>query len=207
LAERGIGILPSSAPAPASDEIRAGLDGMGTRKRAAFTLVELVIVMVIIGLIASVAIPRMSRGAGEAAKSTAMADIYLVRSAIMRYAAEHTNVYPGPDEDGFIDQLTKYTSVTGQSADSRSATNKYGPYLLAIPACPVGPNAGEHGVLIDRDNSPPLPQPGVAKGWVYNPDTGEFIPNIDDGERADVDNVIDDVVETLGGVISGILGR
>nr|HPM24715.1 hypothetical protein [Phycisphaerae bacterium] len=53
-------------------------------------------------------------------------------------------------------------------------------YLLTVPPCPVGENAGKTtaaNVLIDSTNSPPVPVTTGGEGWVYNPNTGEFLPN------------------------------
>ncbi|MEW6200133.1 MAG: prepilin-type N-terminal cleavage/methylation domain-containing protein [Planctomycetota bacterium] len=150
------------------------------RQERGFSLVELVVVIVIIGILAAIAIPRLSRGATGAGQSALAANLSMVRSAISIYATEHKNVYPGPDAAGFVNQLTKYTDVNGASNATKTTVFKYGPYLLTIPPCPVGENAGKAtavNVLIDAANSPPVPVPGGGEGWVYNPNTGEFLPN------------------------------
>lgn len=148
------------------------------RKRRAFTLVEMVMVVMIIGMISSMAIPRISRGASAAADATLAADLTVVRKAILYFAAEHNGAFPGPNSARFTTGLTQYSDAAGQGSVTRTTTYLYGPYLQAIPPCPIGPNRGSSKVLIDATNSPPRTDVSSGDGWVYNPNTGEFFANI-----------------------------
>ncbi len=148
-----------------------------TTHKPGFSLVELVVVVVIIGIIASIAIPRISRGSAAANDAAAKGDLYVLRTAILHYAAEYGNTFPGPTGDDVAAQLTLYTNQAGQTLQTRSETYVYGPYLLRIPPCPIGYYPGSHLIGIDTTNSPPAAQPTGGAGWVYNPNTGEIIPN------------------------------
>lgn len=149
------------------------------RPRCGFSLVELLVVIMIIGMIASMAIPRISRGADGAEAVALEGDLALVRRALALYAAEHMNKFPGPTANDFRDQLTLYSDTAGKTSTARGGGKIYGPYLLRIPPCPAGPNAGADSVLIDAVNSPPQPNSASGEGWLYNPNTGEFYPNIE----------------------------
>ena len=156
--------------------------------RNAFSLVELILVVVIIGVIAAIAIPRVADSAGRSREGALVSSLTAMRNAIDRYAAEHQGAFPGLLPDGasgaakspeaFVTQLTKYSDSTGRIADSRDATYRFGPYLRLIPPVPVGPHLGNEEVVIDDTNSPPLVT-GSSEGWVYNPVTGEIIANTD----------------------------
>jgi general secretion pathway protein G len=159
---------------------------MGTtslKRRFGFSLVELVVVIVIIGILAAMAIPRLSRGSAGAGRSAGMGNLAMIRTALNLYAAEHTNEFPGPDEAGTVDKLTKYSNVTGGTSDTKVGAFIYGPYLNSIPPCPVGPNASNNEIHIDNANSPPVVAEATGKGWLYNPDTGEFLINSDDTDE------------------------
>lgn len=152
------------------------------KRKSGFSLVELVVVIVIIGILAAIAIPRLSRGAVGASQSALAANLATMRSAITVYHTEHKASHPGPTAANFADQLTMYTNINGGTNATKTNTFRYGPYLLAVPPCPVGENAGTTtaaDVLIDNANSPPTPNPASAgkEGWVYNPNTGEILAN------------------------------
>jgi prepilin-type N-terminal cleavage/methylation domain-containing protein len=154
--------------------------------RSAFTLSELVIVMVIIGLLAAIAIPRLSRGSEGSGVATLVADLRAVRQAIYLYTLEHMNELPGPTADHLVTQLTQFTNRTGGVSATKTAAYVFGPYLHQMPPCPLGPNAGSSDVLIDSANSPPLTNTSGGEGWVYNPNTGEFIANIPDEQLTEI---------------------
>jgi general secretion pathway protein G len=143
-------------------------------RTAGFSLVELVVVIVIIGIIAAMAIPRLSRGTAGASDSALAGNLAIVRNAIHLYAAEHNQNFP--TQAKFVEQLTMYTSMTGAEAATRDATHRFGPYLMAIPPCPVGDQTDPTAVAFDAVNSPPSVVADTG-GWIYNPNTGEFLAN------------------------------
>lgn len=154
--------------------------------RCAFSLVELILVIIILSVIASMAIPRLSRGSGNAAAHALLADLGTIRRALQHYAVEHGNGYPDGDAATIARQLIQYTSPQGTVSAARDDAHRFGPYLLRIPGLAVGENAGSDTILVDRTNSPPQANVSSGDGWVYNPDTGEFYPNISTAEAEDV---------------------
>lgn len=143
-------------------------------RRKGFSLVELVVVIVIIGIIAAMAIPRLSRGTAGASDSTLAGNLAIIRNAIHLYAAEHGQNFP--TQAKFVEQLTMYTSYAGAESATRDATHPFGPYLMAIPPCPVGDQTTPTAVAFDAVNSPPTVAADTG-GWIYNPNTGEFLAN------------------------------
>jgi len=162
--------------------------------RRAFSLVELIVVVVIIGILAAIAIPRFSRGAAGAGDSSVRANLSVLRNAIELYYYEHGE-YPGQKGDGtngagteaaFIAQLTQYTTDEGLVSATKDATYRFGPYLrTGIPPCPVAPRMGKTGVAMVT--TPPVYQAGAADaGWVFNYQTGDIRVN---SNATDVDGV------------------
>jgi prepilin-type N-terminal cleavage/methylation domain-containing protein len=148
-------------------------------KTPGFSLVELVVVIVIIGILAAIAIPRLSRGSAGAGNAALAANLATIRNAINLYSAEHNSAFPGPDAAGFAEGLTKYSDLQGATVGTKDSTHPFGPYLVAIPPCPVGENAGKptaNQVLV-VDTTPPTPDPSGGEGWVYNATSGEFTAN------------------------------
>lgn len=159
------------------------------RSKAGFSLVELVIVIVILGIIAAIAIPRVTRGANAAGEAALRANLSILRAAIELYASEHGGYHPAALPDGlgntagspqaFENQLLKYTDARGNVADKKDATHIYGPYLRkGIPPLPVGKNKGANTVSVANNGPECAVDDGT--GWVYNSDSGEIIANADD---------------------------
>ena len=63
------------------------------RKNQGFTLIELMIVMTIIGILASIAAPNYQRSVIKAREAVLMEDLYQMRRAIDAYFADHAK-YP-----------------------------------------------------------------------------------------------------------------
>lgn len=107
------------------------------RERSAFTLVELVMVVTIIGIVAAIAVPRMAQASSRATASAIQATLATVRKAVDCYYAEHGR-YPGYDPasgvvetagTSFINQLTMYTDESGNPNGTYGSPFFYGPYL------------------------------------------------------------------------------
>ncbi len=143
----------------------------------AFSLIELVIVVVIIGIIGAMAIPRMSRGSKGASENALRGDLAVLRSAIELYAAEHDGTYP--TLTGFTAQLEAYSDFVGNTNAAKTNVFEFGPYILAVPAAPVGPSKGLK--VVSNTGAA-----GVA--WVYNETTGVIY--IYDGGATDSKGVL-----------------
>ena len=136
--------------------------------KRAFSLVELVIVIVIIGVLAAIAVPRLSRGATTASENALSANLAAMRSAIELFYAEHGQTYPALAK--FEDPLTKYSDLSGTTfGDRDTATGViYGPYLRAVPPLPVGAAKGKTAAVAAI---------GDDGGWVYDVTKGTVKAN------------------------------
>lgn len=144
------------------------------RNNRGFSLVELVIVVVIVGLLAAIAIPRFSRGASGATDSALGGDLTVLRNAIEMYAAEHNGNFPSAEN--FEDQLTKYSKLDGTTSATKDAAYPYGPYLHAVPALKTGTAAGNSGVA-DITAKPSAEVATAGVGWQYIEETGQIFAN------------------------------
>jgi len=147
-----------------------------TIRQSGFSLVELAVVVVIIGLIASMAIPRLSRGSQGAAEGTLRGDLKVMRHAIELFVAEHQGLLPSKKEQ-FVAQMTQYTDMAGNVNGTRTAEFCFGPYLLDVPPLPVGKQAGDSRVA---DGGKPGDKNDA--GWWYDEDTGDIRANLKNDE-------------------------
>jgi general secretion pathway protein G len=96
---------------------------MRIRQRAtqAFTLVEILIVVVILGILAAIVIPQFTSASQSAEASSLASQLQTLRSQIELYQVQHGGTYPVAD--GSID----WTALTEKGGDG------YGPYLQEKP--------------------------------------------------------------------------
>ena len=131
-----------------------------------FTLVELVVVILILGILTAVAVPRFVNMAGEAEESAIAADLATMRNALDLYSLEHGGKYPGS-----LTALARYTSFAGAMSSNKSATYKYGKYLREIPPCPAASHKGARGW--GACPNPPTSEAGSPTiGWLYHSASG-----------------------------------
>ena len=159
----------------------------------AFSLVELVIVIVILGIIAAIAIPRISSGSRNAGESALKANLASLRNGIDWYYGEHNNTFPGANADGggnaadsegaFQSQLTLYSDINGNVSATKDPAYPMGPYIRSFPALPVGANATKDTVSMNNLPAPLVANPGDGNGWVYSTNTGQIIANADETGR------------------------
>src|SRR4051812_38569326 len=114
--------------------------------RTAFTMIELLIVVVILGILATIVIPQFSSASVNAKESALKDDLRYLRTQIVVYRAQHHDCPPGyPNGDrnqaatgaDFVAQMTRPSDEDGITGAQNSQTYKFGPYLSAMPVNPL----------------------------------------------------------------------
>ncbi len=101
-------------------------------RRTGFTLVEILIVVIILGILAAIVIPQFTEASNDARTSALASDLQTLRSQIELYKIQHLEVLPGGGTASFLLALTGRTDVYG----AVDAAGAFGPYLQKFPTNP-----------------------------------------------------------------------
>ena len=119
----------------------------------AFTLVEILIVVVILGILASLVVPQYARATEDAKKQATFSQLVKVRDAVRVYYYRNSNTLPN---------ISAGTGTWGELIGDG--------YFKSIPDnLHVG---GTNGTVITIGVGPDTART-TAYGWIYNPTTGD----------------------------------
>ena len=150
--------------------------------RRAFSLVEILIVVVILGILAAIAVPKLSSASQVSRENTLKESLRLLRTQVGVYYTQHADSYPGypggdtgqtPTGDTFVHQMTQCTDSSGNVSANPSSVYKWGPYIQAMPGNPVN----YLGTITIIGPGAPMTADGTT-GWLYQPSTGSVQPNV-----------------------------
>jgi len=104
------------------------------RTRSGFTLVEILIVVIILGILAAIVIPQFTNASTDARKSSMLSQLQTMRSQVQLFKLQHNDILP----DLITNQwslLTQKTNLAG-TVDT-TATGLFGPYMESDPVNPL----------------------------------------------------------------------
>jgi general secretion pathway protein G len=132
--------------------------------RSAFTLVEILIVVIILGILAAIVIPQFTQASNDARTNALASDLQTARSQIQLYKVQHLDNFPTAGI------FTELTSRSNQSGAMGTDPNLYplGPYLQKFPT-----NAYLNSNAVKTSGS----AGSGTEGWFYDPGTGSLCPN------------------------------
>jgi general secretion pathway protein G len=126
--------------------------------KSGFTLVEILIVVIILGILAAIVIPQFTNASTSARSASTVSQLQTLRSQIQLFKLQHNDTLPDLVTNQW-GQLINKTNLTG--AVDATAAGIYGPYLETTPKNPLNNNSA-----VDASAS------GTTIGWVYTLTTG-----------------------------------
>ncbi len=150
------------------------------KKEKAFTLVEVILVVTILGILAALVMPTFQGHIVKARESAAKDNLRAIRSQIELYKLQHKGIPPGYVNGSGAPtallelQFTATTAETGAASPSKvpSAPYLYGPYIKKLPENPYNKLSNITYVAAATDFSTAVD--GTSSGWLYKKETGEF---------------------------------
>ena len=133
---------------------------MNTRTRTArrgFTLIEILIVVIILGILAAIVIPQFSSASSDAKKASLRSTCQTLRSQIALYKLQHGDTLPDLAGAGGWAALTSTSVYQGTTV---------GPYMQAVPV-----NSLTNGSVVKNGNGQAA-VPGCDFVYDYNANAG-----------------------------------
>jgi general secretion pathway protein G len=130
----------------------------GNNRKRAFTLIEVLIVVIIMAVLAATIIPQFADSTTDAKRSAMEFDLHTMRSQAELYKM-HSGSYPATLKD-----------MTSTTPDG------YGPYIDAVPENPFNSSSAEAAV-----SSVPTGPNATGEGWLYMKSTGQIWGNCAEG--------------------------
>ena len=143
-------------------------------RRNAFSLIEVLIVVVIMAILAATMIPLFNDSTWDAKQSALRANIHLLHTYAEAYRIYHSGSYPAITNND-LPQLTSATSADGTIGPS-GPDFPFGPYVTQ--QLPPNPFDGSRKVTpVARAGEKPTGVVGVLGGWQYDASNGFVWPN------------------------------
>ena len=137
---------------------------MPKRSTSGFTLVEILIVVIILGILAAIILPNFAHASQDAKSANLHSQLQTVRAAIQLYRVQHRDVPP----DLVGTSWAAFTEKTDYLGNPSTNPNDWGPYMGDQPRNPLLNSA----VISDTAAA------GVA--WVYNKNSGTIVATSDE---------------------------
>jgi general secretion pathway protein G len=147
-------------------------------RKSGFTLVEILIVVIILGILAAIVIPQFTNASEDARKNSLTSQLQTIRSQIELYKLQHRDAYPtsdgtlGADATWDWSKLTGQTDENGDAYDSDSTTGPFGPYLQSDPKNNLNGNSGV--MLVADDDAAATADPDDGTGFIVSRATGKI---------------------------------
>jgi general secretion pathway protein G len=125
--------------------------------RKGFTLVEILIVVIILGILAAIVIPQFTSASSDARNSSLQSTLQTLRSQIQLYKLQHGDAIPN--------LTTNWTPMTATSVYPTSGGTTFGPYMQATPVNPLNN-------LSTVTDGTVATTPGAAVGFIFDYNSG-----------------------------------
>ncbi|QKK08324.1 MAG: prepilin-type N-terminal cleavage/methylation domain-containing protein [Planctomycetota bacterium] len=128
-------------------------------RNRAFTLVEILIVVVILGILAAIVVPQFTNAANDARGGNVTTQLQTLNNQTELFAARNNGEYPDFDADGWGDDATAGTMIGDD-------------YLKTAPSNPAwnpDDNGGALATTVETVGAGVFGS--VTSAWVFNTDT------------------------------------
>ena len=104
-----------------------------------FTLIEILIVVIILGILAAIVIPQFTNASQDARESALLSQLQTLRSQIELYKLQHKDALPNlvGGAPGVVTNWDPLCTKTDADGNPSAASDAFGPYMQSAPTNPV----------------------------------------------------------------------
>jgi general secretion pathway protein G len=148
---------------------------MTRNRKSGFTLVEILIVVIILGILAAIVIPQFTNASQDARKNSLTSQLQTMRSQIELFKLQHLDTNPnGLNTAGSIAAATAWAEmlIKTNADQTTTGTPNFGPYLQGPPSNPL--NGSTKVFVVTADVTLGAAATGVTdEGWIFNKVSGK----------------------------------
>ena len=148
---------------------------MNRRNTRGFTLVEILIVVIILGILAAIVIPQFTNASQDARVSSLQSLTQTLRSQIELFKLQHGDNLPDVITDWNQFTTLSYYPAAANSRflTSTTGSKSYGPYMQSAPVNPLN----QSGAVVDAGlttigAAKPATPPAGTYGWAFDYQSG-----------------------------------
>src|SRR4051812_42601088 len=148
---------------------------MNRNIKRGFTLVEILIVVIILGILAAIVIPQFTNASQDARKSSLVSQLQTIRSQIELYKLQHRDAWP--TTSGLVTAAWDWSKMTVKTNDDGTTTGTplLGPYLQAAPHNSISSlGATDTSVTSSTTTIAGAGATVTAAGWAFSQPDGKF---------------------------------
>jgi general secretion pathway protein G len=147
--------------------------------KGGFTLVEILIVVIILGILAAIVIPQFTSASQDARKNSLTSQLQTIRSQYELYKLQHLDNAPAGlnGAAGSVAAATAWAQMTAKTDNAGNVgtvagTHVFGPYLQAAPTNPL--NGSALVLIVTADVTPSGASGSTADGFIINKSNGKI---------------------------------
>jgi len=131
------------------------------KKNRGFTLVEILIVVIILGILAAIVIPQFTNASNDARNSSVQSTLQTIRSQMELFKLQHSDTPPTATAITNWQLMLTQSTTTETNVTNPAGTN-FGPYMQTAP---TNPTNGKSAVGTAA---------ATTVGWVYTQSGNQY---------------------------------